>query len=205
MNEKTETVVSLESALETLRTALEASHVVEGATNDFLKEVVGALVGGIGAFANDALSLNAFVTEGLKAVKKDPVCRKYAKRITDYVLHETGVSETRLGFKLENTQALHEAQTSVSTLSVVTYESEETVEARKAEKAEKAEEKQRFIDMSAKQRVLLTLNTEMSKSLETIKKEEKKPADKRNESECRKARETIKLYESLIAFTETQQ
>lgn len=204
MNEKTEMAVTLESALETLRTALEASHVVEGATNDFLKEVVGALVGGIGAFANDGLSLNAFVVEGLKAVKKDPICKKYAKRITDYVLHEAGVSETRLGFKLEDTQALHNAQASVSTLSVVTYESEETVEARKAEKAEKAEKKQAYIDMSAKQRILLNLNTEMSKALDLIKKEEKKPADKRNEGECRKARETIKLYESLIAFTEQQ-
>lgn len=205
MNEKTEITLTLEQAFEQLHSALEATHVLEGAANDFLKEVVGAIVGGIGAFAKDGLTLNAFVGESLKAVKKDPVCKKYAKRITDYVLHETGVKETRLGFKLEDTTALHNAQTAVSTLSVATYESKETAEKKAAEKAEKAEKKQSLIDRTAKQRVLVSLNAERSKALEYIKKEENKAADKRNESEIKKARESAQLYESLIAFAEQQQ
>lgn len=198
--EKAVVTVTVESAIAELEKALNDAHALHDATNASLRAVCGALLGGIGAFHKDARMLTAYVEKALKAVKKDSVVRKYARRVIDFVEHESGIVADDYGYKMCDTKKLATAQENVKSVSILDYESEETQKAKKESADKKALEKAAHTDMSAKERVCAMLIAKCSEAKARAEKELKRPEGKRNIREADKASEESKLIEQLIEF-----
>lgn len=192
--------VTVESAINELKAALDNVTKLHNAANDALKVVAGSILGGIGAFHKQERKLNAYVEQALKAVKKNPVCSRYYRKIEDFILHESGVVVDEYGYVMADTKKLATAQESVKTASILTYESEETQKAKEAKSDERKLAKQAFIDATAKERVLAFLEKGVQDAKARRGKADHKDADKRNGAEVDKTTEEIKYFEQLIEF-----
>lgn len=192
--------ISVKSALEELRQALEKAQELQLATNAELQAVTGKLLGGVNAFHKDARKVTCFLQNGFSMLKRDKVLRRYANGIIDYVTHEAGVTPDEMGYTVTSTKKLDAAQKSLKDTSLLDYKSKDTQQKAKENKDRKAAEKQSFTDASAKERTLMFLTAHMADIKSRLEKEDNKEGKKRNEKELQKVREERKYLEQLIAY-----
>lgn len=206
MSEIIKNEISVESALATFGKALEKAHEINNVTNETLKTLLGAFIGGTAAFSHRPMKLNAFFTKALKALKADKELKAYSRKFEDYVTHEIGVTKTEDGFELTDSKKLSTAAEAAKTASIVTYVSEEKA-AEKAEKdSQKKAAKEDYESKSAKDQIMFSLTQLLSSESDKLKKlEDKAKKEHRNlDTAGLKAEKRTAYVKSLIAFLETQ-
>lgn len=192
--------ISVKSALDELRQALEKAQELQIATNAELQAVTGKLLGGVNAFHKDPRKVTTFLSNGFAMLKRDKVLRRYANGIIDFITHEAGVTADEDGYIVTSTKKLDTAQKGLKETSLLDYKSKETEKKAQEKKDQKAAEKQSFTDASAKERTIMFLNTRMADIKSRLEKEDNKEGKKRNEKELQKVREERKYLEQLIAY-----
>lgn len=206
MSEIIKNEISVESALATFSKALEKAHEINNVTNETLKTLLGAFIGGTAAFSHRPMKLNTFFTKALKALKADKELKAYSRKFEDYVTHEIGVTKTEDGFELTDSKKLSTAAEAAKTASIVTYVSEE----KKAEKAEKDSQKkavkEEYENKSAKDQIMFSLTQLLAAESDKFKKlSDKANKEHRNlDAAGLKAEKRTAYVKSLIAFLETQ-
>ena len=198
--------ISVESALATFGKALEKAHEINNVTNETLKTLLGAFIGGTAAFSHRPMKLNTFFTKALKALKADKELKAYSRKFEDYVTHEIGVTKTEDGFELTDSKKLSTAAEAAKTASIVTYVSEEKA-AEKAEKdSQKKAAKEDYESKSAKDQIMFSLTQLLAAESDKFKKlSDKANKEHRNlDAAGLKAEKRTAYVKSLIAFLETQ-
>lgn len=206
MSEIIKNEISVESALATFGKALEKAHEINNVTNETLKALLGAFIGGTAAFSHRPMKLNAFFTKALKALKADKELKAYSRKFEDYVTHEIGVTKTEDGFELTDSKKLSSAAEAAKTASIVTYVSEEKA-AEKAEKdSQKKAAKEDYESKSAKDQIMFSLTQLLSSESDKLKKleDEAKKEHRNLDATGLKAEKRTGYVKSLIAFLEKQ-